>query len=179
MGRYIDISGEQYGRLTPVVYTGGSNWICECSCGNFVEVRTNKLRSGNTKSCKCYRNTLLAEERRLGSGTAAFGELYRRYAKTARVRNYVFELSKEEVMELATDDCYYCGQPPSQVVNHRDCFGTFTYNGIDRLDNTIGYVSDNVVTCCKTCNYAKNTLHINDFREWVKRISDRELKGHW
>lgn len=54
-----DMIGEKYGRLTVLRKGGksttGSKWVCQCDCGRIVEVRGNCLRSGNTKSCGCYR----------------------------------------------------------------------------------------------------------------------------
>ena len=36
-------------------------------------------------------------------------------------------------------------------------------NGIDRVDNKKCYVSGNVVSCCKFCNYAKNMNILEEF----------------
>lgn len=179
MGRIKDITGERFGRLVAVSREPNGKWLCNCDCGNTALVDGRKLRTGNTKSCKCYRNTLLADERRLGSGTAAFRELFRRYVKTAKTRGYEFNIDEDFVKGIVQSDCYYCGAEPSQVVNHRDCFGVFVYNGIDRVNNSIGYTEDNVVPCCKTCNYAKNTLELEDFRDWTIRISDKQRRGEW
>lgn len=57
--RRKDETGNRYGRLT-VIRAGrsasdGLRWVCKCDCGNYVEVRGLSLRSGNTKSCGCYR----------------------------------------------------------------------------------------------------------------------------
>lgn len=54
----IDITGEKYGRLTPIKRVGRNKngyavWICKCDCGNILETTSRALRSGNTKSCGC------------------------------------------------------------------------------------------------------------------------------
>jgi hypothetical protein len=46
----------------------------------------------------------------------------------------------------------------------------YTYSGIDRLDNNIGYVSGNCVPCCSVCNYAKRDMTVDQFKNWIKRI---------
>lgn len=46
------------------------------------------------------------------------------------------------------------------------------YNGIDRVDSSLGYTVDNVVPCCKLCNQAKNNLSKQEFVDWVKRVYD-------
>lgn len=56
--------GQRYTRLTVIRENGrnkhgGVLWLCECDCGNQIEVSTNSLNKGNTKSCGClYRDYL-------------------------------------------------------------------------------------------------------------------------
>lgn len=64
MGKFIDLSGRQFGRLFVVEREGASKsgqalWKCRCVCGNEVCVEGYSLRSGNTKSCGClWRETI-------------------------------------------------------------------------------------------------------------------------
>ena len=46
-------------------------------------------------------------------------------------------------------------------------------NGLDRVDNNKGYTIDNVVPCCKRCNYAKNNQTPREFKEWVKKVYNK------
>ena len=67
MGRFVDITGNTYGRLTVLEKTdkrdsGGSVcWRCECMCGVFCVVDGSSLKTGNTTSCGCYRLESLIE----------------------------------------------------------------------------------------------------------------------
>lgn len=59
MGRFIDITGNRYGRLTVIQRCGTSSdnrpqWLCKCDCGNSVVVRGYLLKNNKTKSCGCY-----------------------------------------------------------------------------------------------------------------------------
>jgi hypothetical protein len=56
----LDLTGQQFGRLTAVKAVGVNKnkhavWECECACGNTVQTTTGKLRTGNTRSCGCLR----------------------------------------------------------------------------------------------------------------------------
>lgn len=56
----VDMSGMKFGMLTAVRPTErriGNNvgWLCRCDCGNTAIVPTNNLRTGNTKSCGCWK----------------------------------------------------------------------------------------------------------------------------
>lgn len=59
MGIKNDISGNKYGLLTVIKYTGKNDsrrhsiWLCQCDCGNQINVSRNNLVSGNTSSCGC------------------------------------------------------------------------------------------------------------------------------
>ena len=54
-GYKIDLKGKQYGFLTVIEYNKESKkWICECKCGQKIEVKSNNLKHNNTLSCgKC------------------------------------------------------------------------------------------------------------------------------
>lgn len=52
-----DLVGLRFGKLvvqSRVSFKGfGAAWLCKCDCGNEPIVRTNPLKSGNTRSCGC------------------------------------------------------------------------------------------------------------------------------
>lgn len=57
--RTLDITGENFGKLTAIRPTGKTAnknyiWLCQCECGNYTETIVARLKSGNTKSCGCY-----------------------------------------------------------------------------------------------------------------------------
>jgi len=63
--RIHDLTGQRYGKLVAIEKTGKKQnnsqvWICECDCGNKVEVSAGNLTSGKTNSCGC----LLDESRK-------------------------------------------------------------------------------------------------------------------
>jgi hypothetical protein len=53
------------------------------------------------------------------------------------------------------------------------CGGYYLYNGIDRVDNTLGYSKENCVSCCKICNYMKQVLTLEEFYSHIRRIHER------
>lgn len=60
MAKFIDLINIRFGRLTVIKYLGRKNksrqskWLCQCDCGNQVDVFRGSLRSGATTSCGCY-----------------------------------------------------------------------------------------------------------------------------
>ena len=48
--------------------------------------------------------------------------------------------------------------------------GGFIYNGIDRKNNGKGYTEDNIVSCCKQCNFAKRNMSYKEFKFWINKL---------
>lgn len=90
---------------------------------------------------------------------------YRRYKRyryrAVVVKKIAWNLSYAQCIRLFTGQCAYCHTPAH--------IGT-QLNGIDRVDSTRGYTPDNVVSCCKTCNYAKGVLGADEFVNHCARI---------
>jgi hypothetical protein len=60
MGKFDNVTGNVYGRLTVLKYVGKDNqkctkWECLCECGKIISTRASALKNGTTKSCGCYR----------------------------------------------------------------------------------------------------------------------------
>ena len=58
----MNLAGQQFSRLTVVKpVTKKHNkviWQCKCNCGNTVFTSSGSLRSGNTKSCGCFKDEI-------------------------------------------------------------------------------------------------------------------------
>lgn len=60
MGKFIDITGKKFGRLTVLNRVEEKKnkqiqWFCKCECGKEVIVIGNNLKNGTSKSCGCIR----------------------------------------------------------------------------------------------------------------------------
>ena len=53
--------GRRVGKLVVLEYLPGSRYKCLCDCGNVVEVKTDKLSHGLTRSCGCLRRETAAK----------------------------------------------------------------------------------------------------------------------
>lgn len=58
MGKFVDLTGQRFGRLTVIKRAPNKGrrtvWLCECDCGTEKEIRQEDLRSNKTVSCGCY-----------------------------------------------------------------------------------------------------------------------------
>lgn len=180
----IDMTGKKFGHLsvTKLAYVhpirGEHYWECVCDCGNVAIKRGSHLRYGETTTCsqKCkYKNSRPG----IGFGLASFNALYAGYRSSAIKRGYVFDLSKEEFLNITKQNCFYCGKLPSSVYHPKECIGEYVYNGIDRFDNSFGYTVSNCVPCCGECNKSKLDRSAKDFNGWIVKVYNNYVKNMW
>lgn len=98
------------------------------------------------------------------------------YKRGAKSRGLTFNLTEEELNSYFKDNCLYCDRPPSNVAKVQKCHGEFVYSGLDRVDNALGYSTDNVVPCCAECNYQKGIKDVLDLLDWVERVAPRVVE---
>lgn len=60
MGRFIDLTGQRFGRLTvlglaPMRNGVKTQWLCRCECGKTCAPQAATLRNGKAQSCGCLR----------------------------------------------------------------------------------------------------------------------------
>lgn len=70
MAKHIDLSGQTFGRLTviaksasrPQTGTRAAFWLCQCDCGKQKPVSGYNLRSGQSRSCGCWKGKFTADK---------------------------------------------------------------------------------------------------------------------
>lgn len=182
----MNISKRKFGRWTAIECSGRRAgiqplWKCVCDCGTERLVRLYALTQGKSLSCGCLRKERLRagalrmnELKKLPPGETAFRATYSQYKRRAAERGMVFSLSAQEFKILAQSNCEYCGEVPLQK-NFAGCSNTpFIHNGVDRVDNDVGYVHNNCVPCCKTCNAMKMALTKEQFFSHLLRIAAKQ-----
>lgn len=145
-----------------------SAWVCKCDCGAVKSVRSYRLLKGAEKSCGCKSEELRQAAWKLKRADDRTRNLRKRfwdYQKSARDKNLPFELSFEETLQFLNADCFYCGLPALDSESKM--------TGIDRINNANGYLMNNCVPCCWTCNRRKAAMSYEDFTAWVLRIANR------
>ncbi len=141
-------------------------YLCKCDCGNEKIAKWEFLNNGDTKSCGCLQRETVTKP----LGESGFNILFSRYKKGAEKRGLVFELNKDQFREMTQRNCFYCGISPSTVCIQNRMNGAYTYNGIDRIDSSKGYLLNNVVSCCGVCNCMKRHYSLEDFKNYIARI---------
>jgi len=174
----IDLTGKRFEEWTVISLAGENQfqqtlWNCCCDCGERRVVLGNNLRHGKSKNCGCLRNKNTSQRLKLEFGLHAKRKAYQAIKSRCRIKRLELSVTFDQFLELADKPCYYCGSGPSNKCTGLN--GDFIYNGLDRVDNSKGYLISNVVPCCGQCNYAKNSLSFGDFKTWITRVYKRTM----
>lgn len=104
-------------------------------------------------------------------GEASKNQKFWTYKRSAKRRNLDFTLERDEFVILCESNCFYCGEKPSSEFGLASYNGKFVSNGVDRMDNSRGYTTDNTVPCCAICNFAKHKLGMIDFINHCTKVA--------
>ena len=161
---------------------------CLCMCGSGVEKyqRCSLIRRGVTKGCTVC--CVGRRGRRVGKsqGAAKCPDRIERvvvrqwssYTREAARAGREFSLTRERFAEPLLGDCSYCGTPAGDLIERGNGV-TRGLNGIDRVDNSFGYVAGNCVSCCAPCNRFKAAMPVVRFAETVDRLHAHKAKTGW
>jgi len=159
----------------------------KCYCGKEFLALDRSIRSKRLKSCGCMRGSTAAMRARCRTpGNAlkdptesSLNSVYINYYHSAKNKKLEFKISKEFFRNITQQHCFYCGEPPSNKCKYSKwARSAYIYNGIDRVNSSVGYIESNCVPCCKKCNYLKSNRSQEDFIkhlrrivEWIKKLS--------
>lgn len=175
-----DLIGQRFGRLVVLSVIRGSGayngkklvhrkYVCLCDCGKETIGKAHNLRNGDKKSCGCLNEEYKAKFAAKMKPVVIdyYGKAFCSYKIQARARKLEFDIPREEFNKIVTMRCVYCNAAPSNFSAVKD--GRTFINGIDRIDNRLGYVRGNIVPCCFNCNWAKRDMRAS---EYVKHCMD-------
>jgi hypothetical protein len=179
--------GTRWGRLELLRYVPHTKGSCisaefKCDCGNITIATLGNVKSGCTQSCGCRQRestslrAVFRGDRPAGVNAAMFG-VYRKYRDQSRLRGLPFGLSLDDFQIITSSECRYCGSPPSRISHSKALKIDYRYNGVDRLDNTLGYTKSNCVACCTACNMMKRANSAEEFLEQARRIYEHSLRS--
>ena len=144
-------------------------------CGSVTDKRLQTIEKA--KSCGCMQSKrgrkAVGSGRRTAEGTRVeINTLISIYKSNARKRGISFDLSYSQFETLVDSECYFCGDTGGNTLRKRG-YNVYSYNGIDRVDNSVGYLPSNCISYYSWCNKAKNNDTLANFVDKCKKITSR------
>lgn len=170
--------GDRFGKLTAIEFShregkkGIAFYKFKCDCGNITVKNGTSARRGHTQSCGCNYDERWLKNINLFSKEQHKTHLFNRYKKAAKNRNLSFNLDKEDFDKFLFNECLYCSETNSNKCTLKSIKGPIVleYNGIDRIDSSLGYFNENCITACVDCNRSKFNYDINFFLNHVENV---------
>ena len=145
------------------------HYKCLCDCGNFTIANGYKLRSGNKSSCGCLQQqSALSKIPKMISKSTKYSPQQALAVKVWKKHYDDDGLSFDDFLTITQQNCHYCNSPPYNTLKNKHA--QFCYNGLDRLDSSLGHTKDNCVPCCIICNRGKSNQPYHQAIEWMRRL---------
>lgn len=188
-----DLIGQKFGRLTvisraePLGVNERSAWNCLCECGNKKAVLQSHLKSGHTRSCGCLITDINKEKAyKLWNVNIKYTPEEASARKVWKTRYNDGDLLFEDFLIMSQKNCYYCGESPNNNGNTHKYDsksskfavenGDFIYNGLDRINSSLPHDKENLIPCCKFCNWSKSDQTIEEFLCWIEKLYQKLFK---
>lgn len=148
-----DITGNTYGRLTAIKYTGNNDshgnriWELQCSCGKKHSTTVAALNSGNTKSCGCHKMEMLLT-RSVTHGLSRSESTSKVYSAWTDIKRKCYNPEAKEYCRYGArgrtiQDSWY--DNPTAFVDYMLSLPGFSKEmTVERIDNTKGYCEGNL-----------------------------------
>ena len=182
MGKFIDLTGQRFGKLTVVRRTENGNckqvrWECLCDCGNTHVASTASLRTGRVKSCGC----LNAEcHRTHGESRCNSGKPTRLYKIWDSMLYRCNSDNAKSARSYKNRGITVCDEWRNSYEAFRDwslANGYEDHLSIDRIDNDKGYAPQNCrwITMDEQQRNKRNTHYITYKNETKPLVEWAEL----
>lgn len=167
-----DLTGQRFGKKLVVGFshieerpgskTFKSFWKVKCDCGREKVIERHSLiYSGD--GCGCVRLSSITKH-----GETWLREAVSTSRYSAGQRGLSWNIDQETFRRLCMLPCTYCHYFPPPLPGSG--MKRRARNGLDRVDNNLGYEPDNVVPCCRFCNTARRNATVEDFLAWARRV---------
>lgn len=175
MGRFIDLTGEKFGKLTVMelaedhITPKGNHvkqWLCKCDCGNEAIARGESLRMGKAKSCGCDGGWV----RMTDEEQKHLDDIYKYVKKDVMGYDDKQSLSNDEKKKIRNMVLRVKGLMKNKYIANNSIENTANYP-YKVLSNTFKYCSMDIQNALRTVNFKDEDHKLN----YVLKIVESNL----
>ena len=146
-------------------------WNCICDCGTICVIRSNSLRTGNSKSCGCNKHKCGKDNPNFTGCQEIGGRYWNNLKKQAiEKRKLIFKISIKDAWNLFLQQnrkCALTGMIIQFPPKDNDYSRTAS---LDRINSSKGYIKGNVQWVHRDINYMKQNYSQGYFIELCNKV---------
>ena len=172
--------GKRSGKLTVVEKIGGSNWKCQCDCGNYKIVKTSDIKRQHVKSCGCSFN---GNTKKNTHGSRLYNIWYNMKRRCNNINDKDYKNYRGRNIKICNE----------WLIDYSNFYNWAMQNGyqsdltIDRINNNGNYERSNCrwVTKSQQCNNRTNNIFISfngetlTIAQWAKKLKISISRLHY
>ncbi len=172
MGKYVNLTGQQFGRLTVIDFkeyrkrSDGHNngyWRCVCQCGQESIVSTSNLTSGAVKSCGCLQQEKAKESHTIHGFRSRKDKVPRLYRIWSCMKTRCYNKNRKDYKYYGGRGISVCNEWKSDFAAFRKWSLSSGYSDnltLDRIDPDGNY-------CPSNCRWATAKEQGNNRRQTI------------
>lgn len=179
MGKVTDLVGQRFGRLLVIERYGYTDakrrlptWLCQCDCGNIIQLSTGRINFEDTKSCGCLRRKTTIDRNK----THGFSKT-RLYKIWVGMKKRCYNEKSENYRNYGGRGIAICNEWLDDFMAFRKWALESGYAknlSIDRIDTNGNYEPSN-------CRWATNTEQARNQRKTIhfELFGERKTLSEW
>ena len=161
-----DIVGKKFNKWFVEEYIGKKKYKCRCECGVVKELFRGSFVYGDSKGCRRCNN------RKTYCGDLSMNRFYK-IKRSAEIRDIIFNINVEYIWKLFLKQNRKCALTGMEI-HFADTCREDKYDvtaSLDRIDNTKGYIENDVQWLHKDINLMKQKFTQENFIQYCNMIS--------
>jgi hypothetical protein len=185
VGKYIDLTGMKFGRLSVIKQEGRKYnkiaWLCNCECGNTVIKVTDYQKKNQSCSCGCWNREIAAENRRKEARPNEY-DLSQEYGIGYLPHGETFLFDKEDFDKIkgtrwSKDGKGYISNHNDKL--HRIVTGCPAGKVVDHINHNKRDNRKCNLRICDTKDNMKNMLRSSANRSGIKGVGFHKASNKW